>query len=894
MQIKLKDLKRILLGLVFFIIPLEFFFIFAYTIYANSVEREAYSRIVSEQEKGIYLVANLLEQNFAHYISDLQVVFNSAEFSSYIQDSSEANRENVEQLFLRIGSMKDDIKQIRFLDKEGKETIRVNREGNLVLAVPKTELQDKRASVYFPIIKTLAPHELYISNMDLAVEKDTIVEPYEPILRLGYPVYKGEEFIGTVLINFDGYHLLSFFPDYQTSLLKNLSLGLIDSSGSWMVKDKEYIFGFHYKIDKENNLFLMEPAFKNALASVSEGALEVGNLRYAFHTVTPVLDSSIPWYPGGDRFWTVVSYFDKTLIPILDSNYLLTNPQIEWIAVALIFILGVLYLYFFSQRKNDRLQLMISSIVSNFAHDGIIVTDKDQRITFCNKAFEHLVGYTQDELIGKTPKIFSFETFLANKKNFTGLSYFTKKRAIWDKNREGNYFLTNLVVSEVKGNKKTPEFYVGFYTQVRQNYCEKIDFTLPENEIYSQPIFFLKEKIKREEPIFCILLQIMNYPDIEAKYLPGEQYEFMNFMLKEFSKFVGNSDPIVVYSPDTYLLTITDCQTPREVELKLENMLSTFEKPIAFGSLQCDVQISCGVSGYPQCGGNPQELLNNACLAKQLLKNDSPVKYQFFNQEVHALFIRKHQILGSISAAFANKELQLYFQPQIEISTNKIIGAEALIRWNSPQLGSVSPGEFIPILEENGLVAMVGKFVIKEAVQFLSDYGSKLQQLDTSFRLAINLTAEELSNPSIIDLIGNELERMQVPASLLSVELTERSSIENFKKAGQVIDKLQQMGLSIAIDDFGTGFSSLVYLLELSMDKIKIDRAYIMNYREAEAVTIIKTIIRMAEELRIPVLAEGVETEEQLQFLKSVGCAQYQGFLYSKAVPAEDFMQLSF
>lgn len=235
--------------------------------------------------------------------------------------------------------------------------------------------------------------------------------------------------------------------------------------------------------------------------------------------------------------------------------------------------------------------------------------------------------------------------------------------------------------------------------------------------------------------------------------------------------------------------------------------------------------------------------------------------------------------------------MRLYYQAQLSVESGTIIGAEALIRWEHPVLGTVSPDEFLPILQEQQQLDHLGRFVITESIQFLSRNLAFLRAACPAFSLSINLSPEEFSNPSLIDLLGSQLREHRIPDNYLTVELTEHTAVENLTSANSTLDKLHAQGIAIAIDDFGTGFSSLSYIMELSIDMIKIDRSFISRYPDSQSITIYKTVLLLAKEVGATVLAEGVEKAEQLAFLAEIGCDQYQGYYFSKAVDEAVFLK---
>jgi EAL domain-containing protein (putative c-di-GMP-specific phosphodiesterase class I) len=367
---------------------------------------------------------------------------------------------------------------------------------------------------------------------------------------------------------------------------------------------------------------------------------------------------------------------------------------------------------------------------------------------------------------------------------------------------------------------------------------------------------------------------------------------FAAFFAQWLAEKTACNNPISIYAPDIYFLLFTDCPSDDAMKKKIQQLLNNFLEPLSFEGDSLTILPICGISGAPNRGETALEVLENACLAKEMLENAKTPSYRFFEQELYVSYLRRQSISRFLPQAFDNHEFVLYYQPQIEIDTNKIVGAEALIRWISPDLGFVSPDEMLPVIEKDGYFPMLSNFVIEAAIQFLARYTELFEATGESFVLAINLTADDISNGQTIDSIAQVLQHHKVNPGMLEVELTENNAVKSFLATEINLQRLHSMGIHIAMDDFGTGFSSLSYLLELSMDKIKIDRAFIKDYPNPESVNIIKAIIGMAQNIRMSVLVEGVETEEQLLFLKSLRCNEYQGFLYSKPVSELDFIKL--
>jgi PAS domain S-box-containing protein len=892
MSQKFKDARWIAIRLALVVVPLTLLFLFVYSSFITILENQAYERLNAEQEKGTAIISSLIESAFSQYLSDLQLIYNAEEFTGYVNKQDAESRESAAQVFVRIAERRNPIKQIRFLDNEGKEVIRVNNYGNEAEIVDGADLQDKSSRDYYSTISTLDKGVVYISDLDLNIENGAIVVPYEPVLRMGLPVFRGNERLGMLIVNFDGYDILSFFSAYQSSLLKNLSFGLVDTNGSWVVNNEEYVFGSEFENTRDNNLFVQEERIGEILEQVDQGNLQLAETTYAYHAINPVSKGDVKWYPGGDRLWTVVSYFNDSEIATLDENFLLQNPQIKGILAALIFLVGFLFLLAFHQRIKDREEQKVSSLISNYAYDGIIVTDKDRIITFCNKAFETLSGYSKQDIIGKTPDIFSSGAQSTSIRIGEGDPTDTKKRLVWDKDRNGNFYLTYLGITEIQDYRGKPEHYVGVYTQFRGNFCLAPGSLSHESSMFPAPSLYVQEAIAKQKPLYCVFMQISNFEEYEIHFKPGMQYAFAAFFAQWLAEKSKTKNQISIYSPDTYFLLFTDCPTDTAMKERMELLLFNFTQPLEFEGKQMHLIPICGISKCQTGKSTPNQLLENACLAKEMLDNAKTPSYRFFEQEFYTSHLRRQSISRALPKAFENHEFTLYYQPQIDIDSNAIVGAEALIRWNSPELGFISPDVMLPVIEKDGLFPMLSDFVIKTSIQFLARHKSLFEKSGVPFLLALNLTADDISNGQTVDTIARVLEQNQVNPNMLEVELTETNAVKSFLATEANLQRLKALGIRIAMDDFGTGYSSLSYLLELSMDKIKIDRAFIKDYPNTESVNIIKAIIGMAQKIRMSVLVEGVETEEQLAFLQSLGCDEYQGYYYSKPVKESDFIEL--
>ena len=299
---------------------------------------------------------------------------------------------------------------------------------------------------------------------------------------------------------------------------------------------------------------------------------------------------------------------------------------------------------------------------------------------------------------------------------------------------------------------------------------------------------------------------------------------------------------------------------------------------------------SIGISLYPEHGHTAEELMQQADTAMYRAKHDGRDGYRYFSEELYLKAKARLELEQRLHRAIAGQEFKMFYQPQISISTNQIIGAEALLRWDDPELGLIPPSEFISVAEETGLIQNIGEWALFETCRQGREW---LDKHLPEINLAVNLSPLQLHHGDVQQLIGSILHNTGFPAQHLELELTESALMEQQEEAVKILQGLRQQGIRIAIDDFGTGYSSLAYLKQFPLDVLKIDKRFVEDIpHERDDMEIAATIVAMGHSLRLTVLAEGVETREQLDFLEQQGCDYYQGYLCCPPLPADEFAQM--
>lgn len=355
---------------------------------------------------------------------------------------------------------------------------------------------------------------------------------------------------------------------------------------------------------------------------------------------------------------------------------------------------------------------------------------------------------------------------------------------------------------------------------------------------------------------------------------------------KRLKLLMRESDIVARFSADEFVLviSITDMHSVEKVAQKILNMIN---EPYYIDTHELSVTASIGISLYPSDGSDIETLSKHSETAMYRAKHDGRNSYRFVTEEMQTKSLRYLQLSNALRNALKNNELHVVYQPQISLHGGNIIGAEALLRWNHPELGAISPAEFIPIAEENGLILPIGEWVLHTA---LSQASIWRKNHHLSMIMAINLSAVQFRHPNLIDLVMQILEDVDLPPECLELELTESMAMENPDAAIAVMNTFYAHDIRMSIDDFGTGYSSLSYLKQFKISKLKIDQSFVRHIcTNADDKAITNAIIHLAHSLGLQTIAEGVETLQQLDVLRTQGCDEIQGYYYSKPCPANEF-----
>ncbi|GHT93803.1 hypothetical protein AGMMS49545_13900 [Betaproteobacteria bacterium] len=550
---------------------------------------------------------------------------------------------------------------------------------------------------------------------------------------------------------------------------------------------------------------------------------------------------------------------------------------------------------FWEQEQQLRRALTVLSI----ANDGVIVTDVDARIVFVNKAWCERSGYSQEEAIGQRPSLV--------KSNLQGQAFYQEMWSILRENDEWQ----GEIVNRNKSGEALPQFlrvrgvrdkgvlthYVGVITdltRLKQSEREAEQLAhydsltrLPNRLLAISRLNFALEEAERNGSrlgVICINLDRFKNINNSLGYPTGDQV--LQRIARRIKERVRGKDTLARLGGDEFMLIQEHVRHPDEVARMAQLMLELMRQPIRLeAENEVYTSASLGVSVYPEDGKTASELIQHADTAMYHAKKQGRDTFCFYTAELSLQMRQRMHLETQMRRALENGEFKLFYQPQADIVNGKINGVESLMRWKSPEFGSIAPGEFIPVAEQSGLIFNLGAWAMNEACAQARRW---LDEGLPPLVMAVNVSVYQFRSKNLLSVVEEALKQSGLPAHYLEIELTESAFFEDAEEAITITHKLHDLGVKLALDDFGTGYSSLAYLSRFTLDKIKIDQGFVRDITSNTTnAAIASATIALAKSLNISSLAEGVENEHQLDFLRQRGCASVQGFLFSHPLDAE-------
>jgi diguanylate cyclase (GGDEF)-like protein/PAS domain S-box-containing protein len=555
----------------------------------------------------------------------------------------------------------------------------------------------------------------------------------------------------------------------------------------------------------------------------------------------------------------------------------------------------------FVRRKRHEESLRLSAAVIKSTHDAVMITDLNRTILSVNPSFTEITGYTEAEALGQTPKLLYSERhdllfYQQMWRSIEACGYWQGE--IWNRRKNGELYPEWLTLSTVRDEKEEVVNYVGVFSDISmvKRVEEKLEHLahydaltdLPNRLLLQSRLKHAIEQARRDQRILAVLfLDLDRFKRVNDSLGHPAGDELLQTVARRLKRRLREVDTLARLGGDEFVILLESLKDVQDAANIAQALIERIKEPIYLSSgREVYVGASVGISIFPDDGTSAEQLIRNADTAMYQAKESNRGSFHLYTESMTRRVEQRLDMEARLRRALTQNEFILHYQPLISVVNSRCKGVEALVRWNDPVEGRlISPGKFIPLAEETGLILLLGDWVLRTACRQMKAWLDSGLALET---LAINLSPTQFKQPDIHKRIAACLTETGLPPSCLELEITESAIMEQGSGAVAKLAELKRLGVQLAIDDFGTGYSSLAYLKDFPIDKLKIDQSFVRDIPTSPAAAeIAAIIITMAKTLKLESLAEGVELDDQLQFLKARGCDSCQGFLFSRPVPAE-------
>ncbi|WP_053956487.1 sensor domain-containing protein [Inediibacterium massiliense] len=552
----------------------------------------------------------------------------------------------------------------------------------------------------------------------------------------------------------------------------------------------------------------------------------------------------------------------------------------------------------------DEKKIKIAEKILENTKEGIVITNVKGDIEWVNPAFTIITGYEKEEVLGKNPRILKSKRhdslFYKNMWRSISQKGFWQNQ-IWNRRKDGETYLEWLTIASVLNDRGKITHYISVFHDLTESMLkeEYIKYQANYDALTGLPNrYLLKDRIDRALTHAC-----KNKKILAVFFLDVDRFKRINETLghhvgdvliqkigKRLKECMDEEDTVGRLGGDEFIIILEEEESANHIIKKAQKVLDIFHTPFLLNGYTNYITASMGISIYPSDGENADHLIKNAETAMYRAKAKGKNGYQLYTAKMNQKALEKLTIENDMYKALEQKEFVLYYQPQVEAITGAIIGVEALIRWNHPKRGMIGPGEFIPLAEETGFIVPLGEWVIYEACRQGTIWEEKGIE---GVQISVNLSPLQFQQKNIIEKIKKILENTGMKAENLEVEITESGAMIDPEFTIDLLKEMKKMNIKVAIDDFGTGYSSLSYFTKFPIDKMKIDQSFIRNiWSDERNKAVVLAIIKIAKSLGLSCIAEGVETQEELDLLIEYECEQIQGYFYSPPISAESFEEL--
>ncbi len=553
--------------------------------------------------------------------------------------------------------------------------------------------------------------------------------------------------------------------------------------------------------------------------------------------------------------------------------------------------------------KRQQAELQKLSLAVSQSPVSVIIAGINGEIEYVNQAFEDMTGYDRDEALGNNPRIFN--SGKTPKAIYDELWQTIRDGNAWEgelmnQRKDGHTYWVRARISPVCNDDGAVSHFLAIEEDITERKAQEHQIRHQANYdgLTELPNRFLamdrmsqaiNAAIRHDQTVVLMFIDLDDFKQINDSYGHDVGDQVITLAASRIRETVRQTDTVARYGGDEFLVILTSIDTADDASRVAEKVLTSLAKPYQVDEHQVSLNASIGMAVFPDDGQDPYELLRNADAAMFGAKDEGGNRYEFHSAAIHRAALERMDVELRLRQALEKGELSLSYQPLLDTASSAIIGAEVLLRWDNPDLGTVPPQRFIPLAEATGLIVPIGEWVIRSACAQLQSWCKEgLGEL----KLSINLSPRQFNDPHLLRTVTGALEEYELKGEQLEFEITEGTLMRNQDDALRILEKLRALGIRISLDDFGTGYSSLNQLKQFPFDSLKIDRAQIADLlNQTQDQALVRATLAMASGLGLHTVGEGVETQEQLQFLNREGIAAVQGHFFSQALPADQFKQ---
>ncbi|TDM06635.1 MAG: hypothetical protein C4K60_19225 [Ideonella sp. MAG2] len=546
-------------------------------------------------------------------------------------------------------------------------------------------------------------------------------------------------------------------------------------------------------------------------------------------------------------------------------------------------------------RRQTEDKLLLAATVFEQAREGIMITDAQGVILSINQAFSDITGYSAEDVQGQHPGLLT--QALERPQVHRRIRSALERKGHWQGElrslrRNGEVFTAWVSLTRRLGAEGQPSHLIGIINDItrskeaeqklhRQAHYDTLT-DLPNRRLFEQRLERTLAKMGRDaEPVAVLFMDLNQFRDINDNFGHRTGDAVLVEMAHRLREDLREADVVARLGADEFAVCLpgAHAQAAHQVALKLQERLA---QPCMVDSHELSLSSSIGIAVFPDDGDGMELITRNAETAMYRAKQEGRGAVCFFTEGMQPRSVRQLQLEAHLRRAIDRHELLLHYQPQLDTKTGRVIGLEALVRWRHPELGMVSPGEFIPLAEHSGQIVAIGEWVMRTAAKQMKTW---IDQGLPPLVMAVNLSAVQFRDPTLPERVQTILSQTGLAAHYLELELTESVATGNPTAAIAMMDRLHTLGVRLSIDDFGTGYSSLSYLKRFRIDTLKIDQSFVRDiHKDPDDRAIVQAIIQMAHALNLTTIAEGVETDEQADFLRAKGCDMLQGYRFCRPI----------